>query len=107
MTIKQFMVGLVQMLQGFKVSLQKTLSCHNHYRIPKAVQNIAGCILNRIPDDRRVKKDWAAKSGLGWIGKHSNLITKSNGSFYFIAELIIDLELDYDYAVTDHCGNCR
>jgi len=51
-------------------------------------------------------KAWAAKSGLGWIGKHSNLITKSNGSFYFIAELIIDLELDYDYAVTDHCGNC-
>ncbi len=51
-------------------------------------------------------KAWAAKSGLGWIGKHSNLITKSNGSFYFIAELIIDLELDYDYSVTDHCGNC-
>ena len=51
-------------------------------------------------------KAWAAKSGLGWIGKHSNLITKSNGSFYFIAELIIDLQLDYDYAVTDHCGNC-
>ena len=51
-------------------------------------------------------KSWAAKSGLGWIGKHSNLITKSNGSFYFIAELIIDLELDYDYAVTDHCGSC-
>lgn len=51
-------------------------------------------------------KAWAAKSGLGWIGKHSNLITKSNGSFYFIAELIIDLELDYDYAVTDHCGSC-
>ena len=51
-------------------------------------------------------KAWAAKSGLGWVGKHSNLITKSNGSFYFIAELIIDLELDYDYAVTDHCGSC-
>ena len=51
-------------------------------------------------------KAWAAKSGLGWVGKHSNLITKSDGSFYFIAELIIDLELDYDYAVTDHCGNC-
>ena len=51
-------------------------------------------------------KAWAAKSGLGWIGKHSNLITKSNGSFYFIAELIIDLELEYDKAVTDHCGNC-
>lgn len=51
-------------------------------------------------------KAWAAKSGLGWIGKHSNLITKDTGSFYFIAELIIDLELDYDHPTTDHCGTC-
>jgi len=51
-------------------------------------------------------KAWAAKSGLGWIGKHSNLITKEIGSFYFIAELIIDLELDYDFPTTDHCGTC-
>lgn len=51
-------------------------------------------------------KAWAAKSGLGWMGKNSNLITKSVGSFYFIAELIIDLELDYDNATTDHCGTC-
>jgi epoxyqueuosine reductase len=51
-------------------------------------------------------KAWAAKSGLGWIGKHSNLLTQKVGSFYFIAELIIDLELDYDTPVTDHCGSC-
>ncbi|WP_309642451.1 tRNA epoxyqueuosine(34) reductase QueG [Flavobacterium sp.] len=51
-------------------------------------------------------KAWAAKSGLGWIGKNSNLITKTIGSYYFIAELIIDLELDYDNPTTDHCGSC-
>lgn len=51
-------------------------------------------------------KAWAAKSGLGWIGKHSNLLTQKVGSFYFIAELIVDLELDYDTPVTDHCGSC-
>ena len=51
-------------------------------------------------------KAWAAKSGLGWIGKHSNLLTQKVGSFYFIAELIIDLELEYDTPVTDHCGSC-
>ena len=51
-------------------------------------------------------KAWAAKSGLGWIGKHSNLLTQQVGSFYFIAELIIDLELEYDSATTDHCGSC-
>ncbi|MDQ6470586.1 tRNA epoxyqueuosine(34) reductase QueG [Flavobacterium sp. LHD-80] len=51
-------------------------------------------------------KAWAAKSGLGWIGKNSNLITQKVGSFYFIAELILDLDLEYDYKVTDHCGSC-
>ena len=51
-------------------------------------------------------KAWAAKSGLGWIGKNSNLLTKQVGSFYFIAELIVDLDLEYDLPVTDHCGSC-
>ena len=51
-------------------------------------------------------KAWAAKSGLGWMGKHSNLLTKEVGSFYFIAELILDLELAYDSPTTDHCGTC-
>ena len=51
-------------------------------------------------------KAWAAKSGLGWIGKNSNLLTQQVGSFYFIAELIIDLELEYDATTTNHCGTC-
>jgi epoxyqueuosine reductase len=51
-------------------------------------------------------KAWAAKSGLGWIGKNSNLLSKQVGSFFFIAELIVDLDLEYDHAVTDHCGSC-
>ena len=72
------------------------------------IQNEIGEVHGRAFTDSApvLDKAWAAKSGLGWIGKHSNLITKSSGSFYFIAELIIDLELDYDYAVTDHCGSC-
>ncbi len=51
-------------------------------------------------------KAWAAKSGLGWIGKNSNLIQKQAGSFFFIAELILDIELETDHATTDHCGSC-
>ena len=51
-------------------------------------------------------KAWAAKSGLGWMGKNTNLISKKVGSFFFIAELIIDLELEYDLPVADHCGSC-
>ncbi len=51
-------------------------------------------------------KAWAKKGGLGWIGKNSNLINKSSGSFNFIAELIVDLDLEYDGAVKDYCGTC-
>jgi epoxyqueuosine reductase len=51
-------------------------------------------------------KAWAKKSGLGWIGKNSNLINKNSGSFYFIAELIIDLELEADGPIKDYCGTC-
>lgn len=51
-------------------------------------------------------KAWAKKSGLGWIGKNSNLITKESGSFYFIAEIICDLELEYDGPIKDYCGTC-
>lgn len=52
-------------------------------------------------------KAWARKSGLGWIGKNANLIHKGQGSFFFVAELIVDLDLEADGAVTDHCGTCR
>ena len=54
-----------------------------------------------------LERSWAQKSGLGWIGKNGNLINKNNGSFFFIATLITDLELTYDNAYTkDYCGSC-
>ena len=49
---------------------------------------------------------WAEKSGLGWIGKNTNLITQKVGSYFFIAEMILDLDLEYDLLTTDHCGTC-
>ena len=51
-------------------------------------------------------KIWAEKSGLGWVGKNNNLINKKSGSFFFIAELILDLELDSDNPIQDYCGTC-
>lgn len=51
-------------------------------------------------------KAWAKKSGLGWIGKNANLINKNHGSFFFIAELILDLDLEYDGPIKDYCGTC-
>lgn len=52
-------------------------------------------------------KAWAKKSGLGWIGKNGNLIHPKNGSFFFIAELILDLELEVDGPIKDYCGTCN
>lgn len=51
-------------------------------------------------------KAWAKKSGLGWVGKNSNLIHPKQGSFFFIAELILDLELAPDGSLKDYCGTC-
>nr|WP_156772470.1 tRNA epoxyqueuosine(34) reductase QueG [Urechidicola croceus] len=54
-----------------------------------------------------LERSWAEKAGLGWNGKHSLLIQKELGSYFFLAELILDLELDYDQPFqTDHCGTC-
>jgi epoxyqueuosine reductase len=49
---------------------------------------------------------WARKSGLGWVGKHSLLLSKGSGSFFFIGALIVDIELEPDGPTTDHCGSC-
>lgn len=54
-----------------------------------------------------LERTWAQKSGLGWVGKNGNLINKQNGSFFFIATLITDLELEYDDPIAkDYCGTC-
>lgn len=51
-------------------------------------------------------KAWAQRSGLGWVGKNNNLISKKTGSFFFVCELIVDIDLAYDNPTTDHCGKC-
>jgi epoxyqueuosine reductase len=54
-----------------------------------------------------MEKDWAQKAGIGWIGKHTNLITKDLGSWIFLGEILLDIELDYDNSFTeDLCGTC-
>ena len=72
------------------------------------INNQIGAVDGRVFVDSApvMDKAWAAKSGLGWIGKNSNLLSKQVGSFFFIAELILDLELESDLPVTDHCGSC-
>jgi len=72
------------------------------------INNKIGEVSGRVFVDSApvMEKSWAERSGLGWQGKNTNLISKKAGSFFFIAELIVDLELEYDTPVTDHCGTC-
>ncbi len=73
-----------------------------------SIEEKVGAVSGRAFTDSApvLDKAWAARSGLGWVGKHSLLLTKQVGSYYFVSELIVDLELAYDTPVTDHCGNC-
>ncbi len=53
-----------------------------------------------------LERDWAKRSGLGWVGKHTLLINPKKGSYFFLAEIILDLEITYDDPITDYCGTC-
>ncbi len=53
-----------------------------------------------------LEKAWAARAGVGWIGKHTNVITRDYGSWIFIGELLVDHELEYDEPIADYCGTC-
>jgi len=53
-----------------------------------------------------LERAWAKKSGIGWVGKNSLLLNREMGSFFFLAEVIIDLELEYDSPIKDYCGSC-
>ena len=72
------------------------------------IKEKTGDIIGRVFVDSApiLERAWAEKSGLGWIGKNTNLISKKNGSFFFLCEIILDLELEYDHIETDHCGSC-
>jgi epoxyqueuosine reductase len=72
------------------------------------IQDEIGEVSGRVFVDSApiMDKAWAEKSGIGWIGKNANLINKKKGSFFFIAELILDLDLNPDSPDKDHCGTC-
>ena len=104
----------VQRDDSYKIS-KYAYGTDYHFVIKDKLKELLHCIQQTVGDVHGrafvdsapvLDKAWAAKSGLGWIGKHSNLLSKQAGSFYFIAELIVDLDLEYDTPVTDHCGSC-
>lgn len=80
-------------------------------RLKQLIQSISSeigeingrCFVDSAPV---LERDWAKRSGLGWVGKNTLLINPKQGSYFFLAELIIDLELEYDAPIKDHCGTC-
>jgi len=70
-------------------------------------QNIGGVNGRAFVDSAPVlEKAWAARSGVGWMGKNTNIIHPKSGSYFFLAELILDMELCYDGPIKDYCGSC-
>ncbi len=72
--------------------------------IKSLVPNLEGRVF--VDSAPVMERQWAEKSGLGWIGKHSLVIRKGIGSFFFLAEIICSLEVESDSPTTDHCGSC-
>ncbi len=73
--------------------------------IEQNIGQVAGrCFVDSAPV---LERDWAKRAGLGWTGRHTLLINPKAGSYFFLAELILDLELDYDAPMRDYCGTCR
>ena len=99
---------------GFKIS-KYAYGRDYHFVIKEKLRNLLEFIKDKTGDiNGRVFVDsapileraWAKKSGLGWVGKNTNLISKQHGSFFFLCEIILDINLYYDYIETDHCGSC-
>jgi epoxyqueuosine reductase len=100
--------------QEYKIS-KYAYGADYHFVIKDKLSSLLSEMLNKIGDiNARIFVDsapvmdkvWAKKGGLGWIGKHSNLINRKIGSFFFIGEIICDLELNYDGPIKDYCGTC-
>ena len=98
----------------FKIS-QYAIGTDYHFVLKRKLKELLKLMKEEWGDiDGRVFVDsapvlervWASKSGLGWIGKNSLLLSKKMGSYFFTAEMMLDLEFAYDTPVADHCGSC-
>ncbi|MFA6468836.1 MAG: tRNA epoxyqueuosine(34) reductase QueG [Bacteroidota bacterium] len=86
-----------------------------HIHVTKRIQMLFECIKQWVPESESryyvdtgpaMEKVWAARAGIGWQGKHTNLITKEYGSWVFLGEIITTLKLEYDQPMEDFCGTC-
>ncbi len=96
-------IAMYALGEDYHTVVKSKLELLLHDIITIAGQVNARCFVDSAPV---LEKAWAKRSGIGWIGKNTNVLTKRRGSYFFLAEIILDLELDYDSPVKDYCGNC-
>jgi epoxyqueuosine reductase len=90
--------------KDYHIVVKKKLEALLEYCI-STIGDINGrCFVDSAPI---LERDWAKRSGLGWVGKNTLLIHPKKGSFFFLGELVVDIALDYDLPIRDHCGTCR
>jgi epoxyqueuosine reductase len=86
-----------------------------HIVLTPRIQSLVDCIKSEKPDVHTatyvdtgpvMDKAWAVRAGVGWLGKHTNVITKECGSWIFLGEIIADVDLEYDEPIADFCGSC-
>lgn len=80
----------------------------NLYKLYAFTESVTGKIEGRVFVDSApvLDKSWAVEAGIGWMGKHTNILNREWGSWFFLGEMILDSEFDYDSPITDHCGTC-
>jgi epoxyqueuosine reductase len=90
--------------KDYHIVIKNKLKTLLHY-IQTEIGAVSGrCFVDSAPV---LERDWAKRAGLGWVGRHTLLIHPRAGSYFFLAELILDLELSYDQPIRDYCGTCR
>ncbi len=86
-----------------------------HILVTARIQSLVDSIIQEKPDTNAkayvdtgpvMDKAWAVRAGIGWLGKHTNVITKEYGSWVFLGEIILDVELEFDDPIADFCGSC-
>lgn len=96
-------IAMYALGKDYHLVIKEKLEALYNYIVELEPAATGRCFVDSAPV---LEKAWAQRSGLGWIGKNTNLLTKRRGSYFFLAEVIIDIELEYDSPVKDYCGNC-
>jgi epoxyqueuosine reductase len=96
-------LAMYAMGRDYHEVVKETLQLLYDYIAAEAGHINGRCFVDSAPV---LERAWAQRTGVGWVGKNTNILTKGRGSYFFLAEIILDIDLEYDSPVKDYCGNC-